>query len=56
MQKRTWRNIKMLWFYPIVAVILFIGIFVFAALYSGGGAEVLSQMESDTTPIPGQDQ
>ena len=53
MNTRSWRRINMIWFYPIVAVILFIGVFVFAALYSGGGAEVLSNMENaDLTEVP----
>ena len=50
MKKQVWwRSIRMLWFYPIVAIILMICIFVFSALYSGGGAHILQKTAEQST-------
>lgn len=46
MKKPFWRSIKMYWFYPLVAAVLFIGVLLFVLFYSGGGAEVLNEGET----------
>ena len=43
------RRIKMVWFYPIVAGVIVIGVILFAAMYSAGGAKMLEQAEPENT-------
>ena len=43
MKKKSWRTIRIWWFYPIIAIALFLGVLLFSLLYSGGGAKVLEE-------------